>query len=481
MRKYKGDESIFGLIVLFFVSALIGAAIITAPITAQSGTYIDSSHGNSSYGVDRTSITGYAKGLCIHCHESHGSLNGEEPAPNSPAGPDKYQLFATNFDSGNALNNVCLNCHTKSTDSYQRGGTLGNRTYSFRAGGHSTTGFDNTALSIKDMLDPAFTNPPLSTHDMLKIGGVTGIINGIWNYTADSNPCVACHNPHKTKGDPANNPTSLKTNTSRGWPLSRPSQHKTTKDATYMSAPWQLWGDDASERMNAAYPGQYYDPLRLSGAYEPDGAATQQNGANLVNVVALCTDCHDNTNTTIQSTELGFLRTIDWAQEKHGAGNDGSPLLLRAPYLVGLANKVLSCTDCHEPHGAPNTTLIRGGVNGATLANPITLNPLTSGQCATPAAGNYSNKEMAYLCIRCHQDDAAADPTNCAAQTNRYYYIHHDAASGDAPYPSPGAGTCTTCHSGVNGAASCATVSVQPINCTCCHTHNSSAAGRRTF
>jgi hypothetical protein len=300
-----------------------------------------------------------------------------------------------------------------------------------------------------------------------------------WNYTADSNPCIACHNPHKTKGDPANNPTGLKTNAARGWPLSRPSEHKTTK----ASGTWQLWGDDAGEKMNAVYSGQYYEPFRSGkSTYEPDGASTQAIGTTSVNMVALCTDCHNSSN-SIFSTELGTLRTIDWANEKHGAGNDGSALHLRTPYLTGPANKVLSCADCHEPHGAPNTTLIRGGVNGGTLS-AISLNPLSVSRCINTDT-DYSNKEMATLCIQCHQDDVTANPGGCAGQTNRYYYIHHDAASGDAPFPSPGAGTCVaaTCHSGTNGAASCTTLTVNPINCTCCHTHNSTwtTPARRTF
>ena len=245
MKSHKDSKTVFRLVVFLLAAGFAGALIIAAPIIAQSGTYLDSSHGNSSYGVDRTSLSGYAKGLCINCHESHGSIDGVEPAPSSGA-PDRYELFATNFDTIDALNNVCMNCHTRSTDSYQRGGTLANRTYSFRAGGHSS-GFDSV-LNIKDMLDPAAaTNPPLSTHDMLKIQDI--IKAQAWNYTADSNPCVACHNPHKTKGDPANNPNGLKTNATRGWPLSRPSQHYTTKSNNY--ALWQLWGDDASERMNA--------------------------------------------------------------------------------------------------------------------------------------------------------------------------------------------------------------------------------------
>ncbi len=478
--KIKNDISrnrTAGLLVHFCIACMM----LSVPLIAGSDTvvkYTDSAHGSSVYGVQRTSITGYARGLCIHCHESHGSLDGEEPAPNEPAGPDKHLLLSQGFDPVDNLRNVCLECHTRAIDSYQSGGTLANRTYSFRAGGYSS-GFDGAALSIKEMLDPAGATPPLSTHDMLKIQDV---IRTRWNYTDDSNPCTACHNPHKAKGDPADNPTGQKTEASRGWPLSRPSQHFSAKDNSYLQ--WQIWGDDAAERMDAAYPVQYTDPYRPGNAtYEPDGSVIQRNGAALTDTVALCQDCH-NAAVPITSDELPSpLRAIDWAQEKHGAGNADGALNIKSPYANTPGSQVLSCMDCHEPHGAGNTTLLRGGVNGAALANTIQLNPMSSDQCTTPSAGSpYSNNEMAALCIRCHQDDTAfaGVDSDCAGQSNRYYIIHHDSNSGEAPpYPFPANNTCTNCHGGGSGTG--CNSAWTPINCTCCHYHDASSEGRRTF
>ncbi|MDP2157369.1 MAG: cytochrome c3 family protein, partial [Nitrospirota bacterium] len=153
------------------------------------------------------------------------------------------------------------------------------------------------------------------------------------------------------------------------------------------------------------------------------------------------------------------------------------------PYPSAPGSKVLSCSDCHEPHGAANTTLIRGGVNGAVLANPIQNNPLTAAQCTPLSAVSNTNKEMAALCIRCHQDDPAfaGVDVNCTGQNNRYYTIHHSANSGEAPpYPFPENNACLTCHNTSDMTVGCNSNS-SPINCTCCHTHNSTTAGRRTF
>jgi len=42
------------------------------------GPYLDSAHGNSSYGVKRsiTKLSDYARGNCAHCHEMHASIGG---------------------------------------------------------------------------------------------------------------------------------------------------------------------------------------------------------------------------------------------------------------------------------------------------------------------------------------------------------------------------------------------------------------------
>lgn len=51
--------------------------------SACAGDYLNSAHGNSSYGVERisTASLGYSKGNCAHCHEQHASIGGEEPEP----------------------------------------------------------------------------------------------------------------------------------------------------------------------------------------------------------------------------------------------------------------------------------------------------------------------------------------------------------------------------------------------------------------
>ncbi|MBI5407789.1 MAG: hypothetical protein HZA14_00320 [Nitrospirae bacterium] len=434
------DKKIKAVIILF---AWI-AGLILYPSSAKSGPYLNSAHGSASYGVNRTSLSsiGYSKGHCAHCHEQHASIEGSEPEPMGGI-PDNYSLFYTNYT--NQTDSFCITCHTD-VSSYQTGG-LTNRSYSYRAGGWTSDTLNDTKEAF------SFTSPGTS-HNLYDI---KTFITGRWGYTADSNPCAACHNPHSAQRDPH-------TSGSRGWPVSRPGQHSKDNNA------WGLWGDAASEKMNN-YTLSYQAPYIYNSTttYEPDGSSTT-DGSNLADYVTFCTDCHNNTN-IISSTLLGRnLKTIDWNNEKHGKGNADESLCGDNPYPSGTSGlgKVLACTDCHEPHGSQNAFLARQEVNGGILGGNI---------------GSFSTTDWHYICDRCHKDD---NEINGSCQTDHYYITHHsnEGCNTDRPY---NPNMCNTCHSGGGGMANCTNTNNKLI-CTNCHYHGSSVTNadyspttRRTF
>jgi hypothetical protein len=360
--------------VLFIIAFFI---LLTYPDQATGGLYLNSSHGNSTYGVKRSAsgFPDYTTGLCAHCHEQHASISGTEPTPVGGA-PSKYLLFSDNYLS--QTDSVCLDCH-RDLNSLQTGGSILNRSYSYRAGGW-------TVDTMNDILEAFSYIPPDTTHNL---NDIKVFITGKWGYTGDSNPCNACHNPHAAQGDPPDAPNSAKSAGSRGWLVSRPSAHSTDNNS------WGLWGDDAGEKMSD-YSAGYQAPYRYNSTitYEPDGTATQ-DGSNLTDFVSFCTDCHNDTN-IIFSTDLGRnLHTFSWNIEKHGAGIavDGCPDIL-SPYQVAqCGNYVLSCTDCHEPHGSPNIFLVRKVVNSFEVT-------VDSGTGQGPDGRD--NKEWVFLCGNCH-------------------------------------------------------------------------------
>jgi hypothetical protein len=417
--------------------ALCSFVWLLYPDKAISGPYLNSAHGNSTYGVDRTSLSSfvYSKGNCAHCHEQHANIGGSEPDPTG--GPSKFCLLADNFSSVTSTpysqsDTVCFYCHYMVTGTFQSP-AFNNYSYSYTFGGCSST--DCPTDNIFDAFDG------LSYHNLYD---VWRLITGQFgtktfpDLPADSNPCSGCHNIHIAQRSCGKPSASFDTTKSA---ISKPSDHS------------NLWGDSAGEKMSN-YTGGYQAPYWYGSTnYEPDNSLISDPSI-LPDYVTFCTDCHNATN-MIWSTILSRnLRTIDWDIEKHGKGvsdgDDGAAYIL-SPYST---NKVLACTDCHEPHGAPNVVLIRKEVNGGVLSGQITTLEV---RAVAPF-----NRELSYLCMRCHKQ--GANPT----------YKFNEAHHGDIA----GCGT-LACHS------------VAPPgdfageNCCYCHYHGSivtySTYSRRTF
>lgn len=357
--------------------------------SALGGTYLNSAHGNTTYGVNRTSTSalGYVTGNCAHCHEQHGTISGSEPAPVGGA-PSSSALFYDN--NASQADNLCLQCHVD-IESVQIN-TPVNRSFSFRAGGWTL----DTVNDVKESF--AFSSPGTSHN----LNDIKNFIAGRWGYSTNPAPCAACHNPHATQGDPANAGNSVKSAGTRGYPASRPSQCSSDSTA------WGVWGDTASEKMSN-YDADYQAPYRYNSVvlFEPLGDATKITSAqSTVDYVSLCTDCHNATN-TIYSTTLGRnLLTINWTSAMHGkaaANSDAAPDVT-PPYTdANLGTYALNCTDCHEPHGSSNRYLIRKEVNGQV---PVTVSTLTS---TTPGPDGTCNKDWVYLCGKCHTKLGGSD------------------------------------------------------------------------
>ncbi|MEW6419226.1 MAG: hypothetical protein AB1480_14120 [Nitrospirota bacterium] len=457
-------------LLLLALCSMLFALCFILPDKASSGPYTDSAHGSSSYGVKRSATgfpTDYSQGNCAHCHEQHASIGGDEPAPDTgdAVGPDKYCLLANNFDTTVTVkpyaqdDNVCFYCHIV-TGTYQSS-VFYNYTYSITFGGNP----DTTPNNIFDTFNSTSYH---NLYDLFRfITGLSGSHSNFSNFPSDSNPCSGCHNIHIAKrscGKPTGSYDDSKS------ALSKPSDHN------------NLWGDGTGEKMSN-YTTSYQAPYWYGSAtyYEPYSTNTTTDGSNLPDYVTFCIDCHNSTNTIYSTTLARNLRTIDWDYEKHGKGDADDSLCGDAPYPSGASGlgKVLSCLDCHEPHGAPNVVLIRKEVNGGTLSGISTI-AAPSTECIPASATG--NKEIAYLCDRCHKDDKEI---NSSCQEDHWYIIHHDntGCNSDRPYNPMGCGSCHASGSGMG-----CTSDRSAINCNCCHYHGSSRTDcdyspttRRTF
>jgi hypothetical protein len=420
---------------------MCGVAIfwgILYPDKANSGPYLNSAHGNTTYGVDRTSLSsfGYSKGNCAHCHEQHAKIGGSEPAPVS--GVSNYLLLRDNFNTGKydhpyaQRDDVCFSCHI-GTGTYQTP-AFSNYSYSYTFGGCSA--IDCPAANIMETFNG------LSYHNLYDVWRlITGQSGSkiFVNFPEWSNPCSGCHNVHiaqKSCGKPSGSFDTTKA------AISKPSGHG------------NLWGDSAGEKMSDYTPGYQAPYYNSATTYEPDGSNTSEP-SKLPDYVAFCTDCHNATNTINSRVLARPLHTINWANEMHGgyAANYCSAYehtdpptvpptlrsLLAPPYdgLNKCGQYVLACTDCHEPHGSPNNFLVRKQVNNGIVT-------VTSNGTGHGPDGDRDNKEWVWLCGKCHTGLLWGD----------LLLPHHDANTGL---------TCTVCHGDDKGN------SYKP--CSDCHFH----------
>ncbi|SNR70437.1 hypothetical protein [Desulfurobacterium atlanticum] len=416
--------------------------------TSYAGSYLQSAHGNATYGVNRNSMSGYSTGNCDHCHEMHASQNGIEPTPQNGS-PSPFALFAPNFNTAKTVNpytlsdNYCFYCHSTTTDGSVQVGGIDNKNFSATFGGYTTP----SATSIYQMFNQASYHNLYDLHQFAlgNAGSTTLPFNTF--YKQQSNPCDTCHNPHIVRANKRNvsDPTYT--------PLSKPSDHN------------NLWGDDANETLaaltNAYQPPYYYGSTTT---FEPDGAAdTPSNqAAKMPDYITYCTDCHNTVN-KIYSTTLGReLYEIDWfsnSGDKHGfrvadsdvGVGDTNTASLKPPYdgsPIANANGagfVLSCMDCHEAHGSQNLYLIREEINGKELGDGVQLydgNPVIT-----------TDNEIYKACANCHLHDSG--------DAASWRDIHHTMP--DAPYQGDCYWRCSWCHGTIG----------YGDNCFLCHFHGS--------
>ncbi len=358
-------------------------------------TYADSAHGSTSCGV-KCSDTTYTKGDCVNCHD--------------PSGPDacvnELMLFAP-MNPTSQTDNFCFQCH-KGSGSVQVGGVTNNDYGSTFGGGPPNS------TNIKDAFNfgpPNQASTAGSSHNLKKLrNGWMVTAGGDW-VTTDTNACVVCHDPHFSQKNHDPYPDS---------PPYKTAIRRPDAPSSSINRPRNLWGDEANSDAGAELLSEgttgYQAPKRVGGNYEPAGQTSPTDGSNLTGFNRFCWTCHrfsiPNAETDADPLTLGGrnLRAINWSNSGDCHGNRaespdeyiGDPPCtygsLKPPYDDPDKNYVLSCTDCHEPHGSPNVFLLRTVVNGKDIS------PYIQTWSGMESRGMYE------FCTACHNVNGACGP-----------------------------------------------------------------------
>ncbi len=342
MQITKSKIQHFSTLIFILVVTLLW--VLMCGDIANAGSYTDSAHSKTSYGVSR-SDTGYARGDCVNCHDSCDN---------------EFMLFAP-LNATIQNNNFCFQCH-KGSQTQQTDWGRPYRCYDRRHGGYTSITCPKNAKKAFMFVD---NNGQPSQMCGSSVGlahflpDIKAFLEGGWGWGTVVQPCEGCHNPHAAR---------------RNWPCSLPSNHANPST-------WKIWGNNSGEKMCDYVDGgfeKYQAPLKYGGSYEWESA----NIAPDYNT--LCLECHQY---EVSSTRRGTLDWIPWDDTNY----HGKRYKIGTPYygghlspFTGGPDYVLMCTDCHDPHGSPNEYLLRTCVNGKS---GITV----------PGSGKYME-----FCTACH-------------------------------------------------------------------------------
>jgi len=356
--------------ILIVVGVLVWAPTYTHVATAG---YADSAHGNTSYGVNRSTAAcekwpdGVCSiGNCAHCHDTFDD---------SICGVNRLMFFKAN-DPAQQTRGFCIACHggTGANPSVQYGGVT-NYDYTTRRGGYAstcpTTVRESFTYIKNDTAEPK-SNCGSNHGTAHFLYDIRSFLKNKFGWSSVGvNACMGCHNPHVAKND---------------WPCSLASGHENP-------SAWEVWGDDPDEKMSS-FTEVYQPPYKYGvTTYEWEDAS------HAPNYIELCLNCHDTEITKTRGDDpMGFvIDPILLYHDQHLQGHSGNHSFgsLKEPYgpMHGYdsnTNFILMCTDCHEPHGSPNYRMLRTRINGSLqVYNNI---------------DKYSDpSDIWYWCSACHQ------------------------------------------------------------------------------
>ncbi len=417
---------IFSGIAIFLCIGILFIWILS-PERASGGTYLDSAHGNSTSGVDRSVvISGFTyttKGHCAHCHEQHASIGGAEPTPPAAEGPSSYALFRSNF--GLDKNELCYACHeTFTLDSMP----LGYGRYGIYQG---ETKYNNSIhysdSSVVWNPDPVPPGPPYD----------------------DAGNCHNCHNPHGYSDATGLIPSMLfardsKTGDSPAYEMGCEACH----DGTQVSKNIKAQLDKSYGHLTHTYNNRHILPetgqSEGGSSFGPDNRHAECVDCHNPHALGISGDSHNPTGNAVSDVLLNVWGVEPtwpsiWTQPT------GFTVLKPPAYPDGSTKEYQICFKCHSYYGlGPDTsdTAEDGVFEAITVPSGIAttdqawmLNP--NNKAVHPVVVTLNNQTGSYSPQALDSTQMSSPWTNVGNQTMYCSDCHgaDDEASGGAKGP----------------------------------------------
>ncbi len=457
MRKFRDLP-----FALFFLGAGL-LVILPATLLGKGGVYPLTKHADPTTGVYRD--TTIPRGECAQCHLSHDATS-----------PNPYALFQA-YSTVGEKNSLCAasGCHAGTLGSWQGLSAYQNSAHGSVTGtGNIYPGTNYQATSCMNCHDPHGipdgsgtapfakllrkwawgTGTGKSDEEFLCYGGGSGChaqansipdSYGIFPSGVTISERFGYQTPQATASSSGSN---HKVNTrhdinyydqntyNAGAKVECINCHNPHLATRTFSEGVQSWLVQPGNRYNAFTV--RYRPSNTYRTKSYRSATTDLDpsfGQNLIDFVAFCLDCHDNTSTTDWPTGvspgstptsnhpvnlgLAYLGVGGRANDQHGAvdGHGGNKGVLYYPYYgtaVGQSGEpayayaALPCTDCHDPHGSQNLYHLKETVriNGVTLGTGISVTV---------------EQQWYYLCMTCHRHTGHTSVTPTSNCTGHHH------------------------------------------------------------
>lgn len=359
----------------------IGAVVITVfgsgLKTSFSGPYLNSIHGSPTSGVQRSNLTTFSKGNCVHCHEMHASIDGSEPQPVGGA-PSLWALLANE-------ENACFYCHGSSSQ-------------------------NNPPLSknIQTLFTNTYRHPTTDYSGRHKKSQFleTGSDLGQTNRHAE---CVDCHNPHAVK---SNTHTYNSTSPASNNLVSGALLGVFGVDVSSWPTNWTVPTTFTELRPTASNPSggaqkEYQICFKCHSYYalqDADGI-TSWNGPSGVLITDQAREFNPN-NYSIHPVVVGLNnRTGGYTPRALTTSQMNTP-------WTNVGTQTMYCSDCHGayawdatgtqvkgPHGTSNKFMLIEGRTWPQKTATCNGNPYWT---LSDVRNNQCNWQTQLLCAKCH-------------------------------------------------------------------------------